>query len=574
MTTSIQTDALLSQLATLAYKDRDFLNNPANLPAGWTFVRLEAEGAFAAAIFRDTSGQIAIAFRGTNGLSDVLADGSILAGGWNSQFQQGMDLVKKVLTEEKILSSDFDKSQLLVTGHSLGGAIAQIVAQAYGLDGSTIDPGAAKRIVESDGFKAATLAAGLPEGGLGVPTTFTNHLVVGSVVSGGTGEHLGEVSYIPSLNFSSMDALNSFLLAVVNPVAGFVYAVGVDQFGNKHSSQQISEALGLLAGLSTDAEGAGRITLSPKVVGIDADTGAPRYSQTEFEIKDADGEIKGTVKFSGQGLDRTLEMFDADGQLKSTVRQSSNGGVVTITGNDQNIEIKINREQQVENDNGTVTIIRRNSAGQIISTTTTQTFDDGSQLELKTEGGKTFVRSLVPNEDGGIDRSEWAELKASQPELTPAAYQQLIYSDMAGFLSALRTGDKLNQALYGVKLTLDVMLSQGKTVDQSMAGLRNGLDAVAGAVGVVASLHALQSDDTLTQLNGAVGLLSSSNQLFAAMNGGAIGEQQLIDHGFMSGGALAAMYQTRAHCATRRRTNNHRACRASHSKQTQGAQHA
>ena len=200
--------------------------------------------------------------------------------------------------------------------------------------------------------------------------------------------------------------------------------------------------------------------------------------------------------------------------------------------------------------------------------------DDGSQLELKTEGGKTFVRSLVPNEDGGIDRSEWAELKASQPELTPAAYQQLIYSDMAGFLSALRTGDKLNQALYGVKLTLDVMLSQGKTLDQSMAGLRNGLDAVAGAVGVVASLHALQSDDTLTQLNGAVGLLSSSNQLFAAMNGGAIGEQQLIDHGFMSGGALAAMYQTRAHCATRRRTNNHRACRASHSKQTQGAQHA
>lgn len=334
MTTSIQQDALLSQLASLAYKDQSFLNNPANIPSGWRLDRIQVAGPFAAVIFRNTEGQIAIAFRGTNGVGDIPADGSILTGGWNSEFQKGMDLVQKVIKTESQDNKNFNNSQLLVTGHSLGGAIAQIVAYAYGLDGSTIDPGAAKRIVESDGFKAATLAAGLPEGGVGIPATFTNHLVVGSVVSGSTGEHLGDVSYIPSLNFSSIDALKSFLLAVVNPVAGFVYAVGVDQFGNKHSSQQISEALGLLAGMSTDAEGAGRITLSPKLLGVDSETGAPRYSQTEFEIKNADGEIKGTVKFSGQGLDRTLEMFDADGQLKSTVRQSSNGGVVTITGND------------------------------------------------------------------------------------------------------------------------------------------------------------------------------------------------------------------------------------------------
>jgi hypothetical protein len=35
MTTSIQKDALLSQLATLAYKDQSFLSNPANIPSGW-----------------------------------------------------------------------------------------------------------------------------------------------------------------------------------------------------------------------------------------------------------------------------------------------------------------------------------------------------------------------------------------------------------------------------------------------------------------------------------------------------------------------------------------------------------
>ena len=147
MTTSIQTDALLSQLATLAYKDQSFLNNPANIPSGWKFEKLVEECPFAAAIFRDTSGQIAIAFRGTNGLSDVPADGNILTGGWHSQFQEGMNLVQQVLRDELKDNLQFDKSQLLVTGHSLGGAIAQIVAQAYVLDGSTIDPGAAKRIV-------------------------------------------------------------------------------------------------------------------------------------------------------------------------------------------------------------------------------------------------------------------------------------------------------------------------------------------------------------------------------------------------------------------------------------------
>ncbi len=100
MTTSIQRDALLGQLSTLAYRDQSFLNNPANIPAGWKLVELVEEGPFAAAIFKNADGQLAIAFRGTNGLSDLSADAKILTGGWNSQFQEGMNLVQRVLRDE------------------------------------------------------------------------------------------------------------------------------------------------------------------------------------------------------------------------------------------------------------------------------------------------------------------------------------------------------------------------------------------------------------------------------------------------------------------------------------------
>lgn len=147
MTTSIQKDALLSQFSVLAYKDENFLKNSANLPVGWTLALADDKTPpFAAFAFKnDTTGEVVIAYRGTDGLKDGSADAAILAGRWDTQFQQGMDFVAKVQGDRTIFPPGTDPSKLLATGHSLGGAIAQIVAKAYGLDGSTIDPGAAAR---------------------------------------------------------------------------------------------------------------------------------------------------------------------------------------------------------------------------------------------------------------------------------------------------------------------------------------------------------------------------------------------------------------------------------------------
>ena len=334
MTTSLQKDALLSQFSVLAYQNRDFLNNPSNLPAGWALKADSVTPPFAAFAFKnDVTGEVVIAYRGTDGIKDGAADLAILRGTWDAQFKQGMDFAKSVRDSDQIFPNGPDTSKILVTGHSLGGAIAQVTARAYGLDGSTIDPGAAASIVQTAGFRDAAVAAGLPPAGVGMPASFTNHLVADSLVSGASGGHLGHTSFLPSVTFSGQQTLQAFLIGAVNPLAGIAYAIGIDQIGNKHSSLQVQQALGLLAGTQPDTATPTTLTLHLKEVGtvIDPMTGLskPVYSQTEFEIKDAAGLLLSSARFSGAGATRTLEVFDAGGALQSTTTVASTG-VVTV----------------------------------------------------------------------------------------------------------------------------------------------------------------------------------------------------------------------------------------------------
>src|SRR5574337_1087803 len=187
MTTSVQKDALLSQFAALAYRDKDYLDNQSNLPPGWKLVDSEVNGPFAGFAFQnEATGEVIVAYRGTDGLDDGGADAGIALGNWNTQFKQGIDFLKRVRDDVDLFPS-YDSSKLLVTGHSLGGAIAQVVAQVYGLDGSTIDPGAAESLTKTPEFQAAALAAVSSAKGLGIADSFTNYLVVNSLVSGATG---------------------------------------------------------------------------------------------------------------------------------------------------------------------------------------------------------------------------------------------------------------------------------------------------------------------------------------------------------------------------------------------------
>ena len=68
-----------------------------------------------------------------------------------------------------------------VTGHSLGGALAQITAHHYNLPGDAFNP-----------YGAAGLAYRLPEGQPANAAPFTNHVMAGDLVSAG-GPHYGKV---------------------------------------------------------------------------------------------------------------------------------------------------------------------------------------------------------------------------------------------------------------------------------------------------------------------------------------------------------------------------------------------
>ena len=102
--------------------------------------------------------------------------------------------------------------------------------------------------------------------------------------------------------------------------------------------------------------------------------------------------------------------------------------------------------------------------------------------------------------------------------------------------TALRNKDKLNQALYGAKIIIDMQIKDG--LSASLEGMQTAIGGLSATVGVVAGLNALQSNDTRTQISGAVGLFSSANQLavyYKAGNG-----TQAAD-GFLDKGQLGVL---------------------------------
>lgn len=180
MTTATDTYALLAQdsykdhqlsqivsIAGVDYKIFDQINDPVTGYQGVAYQRVGTD-------------DIVIAHRGTEQIvrDGVLTDGAMVLTGVNLQTPDAMAFTQRVLNEARAdAEANHRPLNLTVTGHSLGGTLAEITASRFGLHGETFNA-----------YGAAGLLQGIPKGG----NQIIDHVRATDVVSAGSA-HFGEV---------------------------------------------------------------------------------------------------------------------------------------------------------------------------------------------------------------------------------------------------------------------------------------------------------------------------------------------------------------------------------------------
>lgn len=152
------------------YRVLDHQDNPKTGYQGTIYQRVDTD-------------EIIVAHRGTEfdreAYKDgVLADGGMVFNRSNLQVPDAIALTRAaVLKAQEIGERTGHAPPVTVTGHSLGGTLAQVSAHYFGLKGETINA-----------YGAASLNLRIPAGG----TDVTNHVMAGDLVSVG-GAHYGQV---------------------------------------------------------------------------------------------------------------------------------------------------------------------------------------------------------------------------------------------------------------------------------------------------------------------------------------------------------------------------------------------
>jgi hypothetical protein len=188
--TSIAPSAI--QLAGLA---DDAYAGGTSAPAGFSRVPLTgigpSTGGFGAAAFVNTAGdRVVLALAGTDDWNDVLADTTFTnpLGIPTTTFRSYVRKAAQALVQLKSLHPN---AEITLTGHSLGGALAQLLAADTGISVTTFNaPGAIQTLPQLT-FELQPLSGWVPN----VPQTSTNYRVYGDLVSTVGTQLGGQITY-------------------------------------------------------------------------------------------------------------------------------------------------------------------------------------------------------------------------------------------------------------------------------------------------------------------------------------------------------------------------------------------
>lgn len=152
----------------IEYKVLEHASNARNGYQGMIFQRVD-------------TGEIIVAHRGTEEIikDGALTDGAMLLSRVNPQVPDAIELTERAILYAERSARDFGghAPEVTVTGHSLGGTLAQITAHHFGLRGETFNA-----------YGAASLGYSIDKGG----DNILNHVMAGDTVSAAS-PHFGQV---------------------------------------------------------------------------------------------------------------------------------------------------------------------------------------------------------------------------------------------------------------------------------------------------------------------------------------------------------------------------------------------